>query len=394
MIKIVRILNRFNVGGPTYNVAYLTKYLSSEYSTILIGGQKNDDEASSEYILQNLDIPYSIIPEMKRSIGILNEIKALRRLIRIIKQEKPTIVHTHAAKAGTLGRIAAWYCGVPYIFHTFHGHVFHSYFGSFKTKIFIAIERFLAARCTAIIAISETQKYELGTQFKICKPDKIAVIPLGFDLIKFTENTDIKRNTFRTSYSIANDEIAIGIIGRLVPVKNHELFIDSIHTCLSNSNKKIRAFIIGDGETRNKLEEYCTQLSLVFDTEKSTKYSSSICFTSWIQDVDIAYAGLDIVCLTSFNEGTPVSLIEAQASGKPIVSTNVGGIANVVNEGKTALLTENSTIDFSNKLLSLIEDDNLRNIMARNSAEFSIETFSYKRLCVDIDKLYKKHITF
>mgnify|MGYP006339761537 FL=1 len=127
MTKILRILNRFNVGGPTFNVAYLTKYLSDEYTTVLIGGEREESEASSEYILKELDIPYTIVPDMKRSISLKNDIKALREIISIIKKEKPDIVHTHASKAGMLGRLAAKICGVPYIFHTFHGHVFHSY---------------------------------------------------------------------------------------------------------------------------------------------------------------------------------------------------------------------------------------------------------------------------
>lgn len=385
MPKIVRILNRFNVGGPTYNVAYLTKYISPNYTTVLVGGQKNDNEASSEYILQQLNISYTIIPEMRRSIGIWSDIQALRRIIRILKTEKPDIVHTHAAKAGTLGRIAAWYCGVPYIYHTFHGHVFHSYFNPIITKIFIVIEKFLASRCTAIVAISELQKHELGTIFSICSPQKIEIIPLGFDLGKFTQNLDEKRKQFRQTYSIADNEIAIGIVGRLVPIKNHPLFIEAFSHCLTKTTKSIRAFIIGDGEIRAQLEELWNSLEPDIHTSKLT-------FTSWIQEVDVAYAGLDIVCLTSHNEGTPVSLIEAQASGKPIVSTNVGGIQNIVEENKTALLTTNTVTDFTEKLLQIIENDELRETMSAYSQTFSTEKFSYKRLCLDMEGMYEKYM--
>ncbi|HOS84384.1 MAG TPA: glycosyltransferase [Bacteroidales bacterium] len=385
MPKIVRILNRFNVGGPTYNVAYLTKYISPNYTTVLVGGQKNDNEASSEYILQQLNISYTIIPEMRRSIGIWSDIQALRRIIRILKTEKPDIVHTHAAKAGTLGRIAAWYCGVPYIYHTFHGHVFHSYFNPIITKIFIVIEKFLASRCTAIVAISELQKHELGTIFSICSPQKIEIIPLGFDLEKFTQNLDEKRKQFRQTYSIADNEIAIGIVGRLVPIKNHPLFIEAFSQCLAKTTKSIRAFIIGDGEIRAQLEELWNSLEADIHTSKLT-------FTSWIQDVDVVYAGLDIVCLTSHNEGTPVSLIEAQAAGKPIVSTNVGGIQNIVEENKTALLTTNTVTDFTEKLLQIIENDELRETMSAYSQTFSTEKFSYKRLCLDMEGMYEKYM--
>lgn len=389
MTKVLRILNRFNVGGPTYNAAYLTKYLSKEYETKLIGGIKEDAEASSEYILKNLDIQYEIIPEIRRGINLIKDFKAFCKVVKIIRTEKPQIVHTHASKAGMIGRAAAFYCGVPYVYHTFHGHVFHSYFGKCKTRFFITIEQFLAKKTTKIIAISEKQKYELGTVYHICKPDKIEVVPLGFDLNKFAENTEEKRAAFRSQYSIANDEIAIGIVGRLAPIKNHTLFIDAIDFCIKQlPNKKIRAFIIGDGELNEELQKYCISKKISISTLSNPKANATITFTSWIQDVDIAYAGLDLVALTSLNEGTPVSIIEAQAAGKPIVATNVGGIGDIVSEGNTALLSDLSFEDFSQKLKKLIGDDALRNTMSENSKKFGTERFSYQRLCRDIETLY------
>lgn len=389
MTKVLRILNRFNVGGPTYNAAYLTKYLSKEYETKLIGGIKEDAEASSEYILKNLDIQYEIIPEIRRGINLINDYKAFRKVVKIIRAEKPQIVHTHASKAGMIGRTAAFYCGVPYVYHTFHGHVFHSYFGKCKTRFFITIEQFLAKKTTKIIAISEKQKYELGTVYKICNPDKIEVVPLGFDLNKYSENTEEKRAAFRSQYSIADDEIAIGIVGRLAPIKNHTLFIDAIDFCIKQlPHKKIRAFIIGDGELNEQLQNYCISKNISISTLSNQTVNASVTFTSWIQDVDVAYAGLDIVALTSLNEGTPVSIIEAQAAGKSIVATNVGGIDDIVSEGITALLSDLSFDDFSQKLKKLIDDDTLRNTMSENSKKLGTERFSYQRLCRDIERIY------
>lgn len=389
MTKVLRILNRFNVGGPTYNAAYLTKYLSKEYETKLIGGIKEDAEASSEYILKNLDIQYEIIPEIRRGINLIKDFKAFCKVVKIIRAEKPQIVHTHASKAGMIGRTAAFYCGVPYVYHTFHGHVFHSYFGKCKTRFFITIEQFLAKKTTKIIAISEKQKYELGTVYKICNPDKIEVVPLGFDLNKYSENTEEKRAAFRSQYSIANDEIAIGIVGRLAPIKNHTLFIDAIDFCIKQlPHKKIRAFIIGDGELNEQLQNYCISKNISISTLSNQTINASVTFTSWIQDVDVAYAGLDVVALTSLNEGTPVSIIEAQAAGKPIVATNVGGIDDIVSEGITALLSDLSFDDFSQKLKKLIDDDTLRNTMSENSKKLGTERFSYQRLCRDIERIY------
>ncbi|MCQ2959680.1 MAG: glycosyltransferase [Bacteroidales bacterium] len=392
MTKILRILNRFNVGGPTYNAAYLTKYISDDFETVLIGGLKEPDEASSEYVLKNLEVDYLLIPEIQRGISLTRDFKAFRKVVKIIKQEKPDIVHTHASKAGMIGRAAAIYCGVPQIYHTFHGHVFHSYFGKAKTKFFILIERFLASKTTAIIAISNIQKHELSDIYKICSPNKIEVVPLGFDLQKFYENQEEKRREFRSKYSIADDEIAIGIVGRLASIKNHQLFINAIAECSKQANeKKIRAFIIGDGELNEQLQAYCKNKNITYSNTIDNTHNNLITFTSWIKEVDVAYAGLDIVALTSFNEGTPVSLIEAQAAGRPIVSTNVGGVSDIVLENKTALLSTLDENDFSSKLLKLILDDNLRIEMSKNCAEFSDKKFSYTRLCSDMENVYKKH---
>ena len=329
-IKILRIINRFNLGGPTYNAAYLTKYLEPEFETLLVGGAKYEEEESSEFILEKLEINSIVIPEMKRRINIKDDHKAYQQLKKIIKEFKPDIVHTHASKAGTLGRLAAFQCNVPIIVHTFHGHVFHSYFGKIKTTFYKNIERFLAKKSTKIIAISEIQKEELSQQHKICKADKITVIPLGFDLDRFQENKEDKRKSFRDNYFIKEDEIAIGIIGRLVPIKNHQLFINAIYEVKKRTSKKIRAFIIGDGEEKNQLISLLKRIELDYVEWNNDKFSATVTFTSWIKEIDWANAGLDIIALTSLNEGTPVSLIEAQASNKPIVTTNVGGVENKI----------------------------------------------------------------
>ena len=252
------------------------------------------------------------------------------------KSLKPDIVHTHAAKAGALGRLAAHNLGVPVILHTFHGHVFHSYFGKLKTRLFIEIERFLARRSTRIIAISNIQRKELADTYKIAPFEKFSVVPLGFDLDRFQEDIESKRADFRDRYKVKEDEVAIGIIGRLVPIKNHPMFLRAIAE-LRKEVTNARIFIIGDGEERSLVEEYCGELGLEFGDATDPKW---LTFTSWIKEVDWAIAGLDIVALSSFNEGTPVSLIEAQAGGKPVVSTNVGGIEDIMKIDGSGYLVE------------------------------------------------------
>ena len=389
MPRILRIINRFNLGGPTYNAAYLTKYMPSEYETLLIGGEKEDHEESSVHILNNLGIAPTFIPEMKRSINPLNDYNAYKKIKNIIKEFKPDIVHTHAAKAGTIGRLAAYTSKVPVIVHTFHGHVFHSYFNKAKTTVFKNIERNLAGKSTRIIAISEKQKYELGTIHRICRPEKIEVIPLGFDLSRFQENLEIKRADFRKQYNIADDEIAVGIIGRIVPVKNHELFVRAWKEVGEKTTKKIRGFIVGDGEDRAKTENLAKQLGISICTGNFENSKCSLTLTSWLKDVDVVNTGLDIVALSSLNEGTPVSLIEAQAGNNPVVSTKVGGIENVVIHNKTGLLSEvGDTQGYAANLLKLIENDELRFKMEKEGWENVREKFHYTRLVKDMDKLY------
>jgi glycosyltransferase involved in cell wall biosynthesis len=300
-------------------------------------------------------------------------------------------VHTHAAKPGAIGRLAASACGVPVIVHTFHGHVFHSYFNRVKTRFYIETERFLARRSNAIVAISNQQKQELAKVFEIAPEAKVRVIPLGFDLDRFQLNQNEKRRAFRQEFCVQNDEIAIGIIGRLVPVKNHTLFLQAVHHVLSRTSKKIRAFIIGDGETRASLERLALERGISFSTEKDTSHPHPLIFTSWRSDIDVINAGLDIVCLTSFNEGTPVSLIEAQAANRPIVTTRVGGIQDIVLEGKTALLSDsNDSGTFAGHLLRLVEEDTLRNRLGAGSSAYVMQRFSYQRLVQDMAALYRE----
>ncbi len=391
MPKVLRIVNRFNLGGPTYNVAYLTKHLSKDFQTILVGGDKEESESSSLHILNDIGVRPIIIPEMKRSIGN-NDVIAYYKLKSIIKRFKPDIVHTHASKAGVLGRLAAHNCGVPAIFHTFHGHVFHSYFNKPKTELFKMVERKMASYSSKIITISNIQKHEIGDIHQICDPNKIEVVPLGFDLNRFHFNQDEKRAEFRAKYNLNDDEIAIGIIGRLTAIKNHKLFIHAIEQMHNNTPYKVRAFIIGDGEMKQELMDYCKSINIDFTTDANEK--RTITFTSWIKNVDIAYAGLDVVALTSLNEGTPVTLIEAQAAGKPIVSTNVGGIEDVVIPNETALLSPTDNVHLlSENLTKIVSSAELRNNLAQKGWEHVHHKFNYMRMVNDMENIYRKTLS-
>jgi glycosyltransferase involved in cell wall biosynthesis len=388
MPKVLRILNRFNVGGPIYNAVYLSKYMPSNYETMLIGGQIDETEESSLFIAQNEGLNPYVIQEMRRNINPFADRKALKKIKEIIGDFKPDIVHTHASKAGVLGRKAAFSLKVPVVVHTFHGHVFHSYFNPLKTAIIKRIERNLAKKSSAIVAISEEQKHELVNIHRICEAKKMHVIPLGFDLKKFATGTIEKRALFRKKYFIDDDEIVITIVGRLVAVKNHEFFIRVVKNTLGSS-KKLRFFIVGDGEEREKIMKRLDELKIDHCYWPVEQKKSFVTLTSWLKDVDVVNAGSDIIVLTSLNEGTPVSLIEAQASGKPIVSTRTGGINNSVIEGKSAFLTGVDEIElFTKKAIQLVENEMERKEMGAVGCDFVMSRFSYKRLCSDMALLY------
>ena len=389
MPRVLRILNRFNLGGPTYNAAYLTKYMSPDFETVLVGGSNDASEKNSEYIVKNLGVDPLIIPQMHREISPAKDYKAYQELKKLIRRFKPDIVHTHASKAGALGRHAAITCKVPVIVHTFHGHVFDAYFSQWKSSFYRNLERYLAGKSSGIIAISEKQKEDLTIKYRVCHEEKVKVIPLGFDLAKFREGSEGKRIAFREKYFIDDDEIAIGIVGRLVPIKNHSMFLEAFNILQKKSKRKVRAFIVGDGECRQNIQNKANELGIDFVNGVEPYRKATLTFTSWLTDMDRVNAGMDIIALTSLNEGTPVSLIEAQASGKPIVSTCVGGIENVVMPGKTALLaTNNTSVDFADKLFELTENDNLRAEFACQGWDFVKARFHYTRLINEMADYY------
>jgi glycosyltransferase involved in cell wall biosynthesis len=390
MPRILRIINRFNLGGPSYNVAYLTKYLAPEYETLLIGGDKEPGEDSSLFIFREMGLEPQVLPEMSRNVNPLGDYKAYRRIRQIIEEFRPDIVHTHAAKAGALGRLAAHHCKVPVIVHTFHGHVFHSYFGRAKTALYKNVERWLARRSSAIIAISEKQKQELCLEHRIVSSEKTHVIPLGFDLGRFTEDQEARRRQFREKYRIAPDELCVTIIGRLAPVKNHPLFLRAISHLKKHAGKKVRAMIVGDGTLRGELESLCDALGLTHSYWPEKGVPADVTFTSWITDVSYPLAGSDVVCLTSFNEGTPVSLIEAQAAGIPIVTTCVGGIENAVSPAGALLVPANDENAFLGQLLLLVNNDDKRRQLSGPARSFVVERFGYQRLVNDTRVLYQR----
>lgn len=389
MPRVLRILNRLIIGGPAINATYLTKYMAPEFETMLVIGGKDDHEQDADHLSMDLGIEPVVVPEMKREISPINDGYAYQKVKRLIEKFQPDIVHTHAAKSGVIGRLAADACKVPVIVHTFHGHVFHSYFNKLKTNTFIQIERYLAKRSTGIIAISDIQKNELANDYNICPADKIKIIPLGLDLDKFQQNQDFKRQEFRARFQIASQEIAIGIIGRVVPVKNHSLFVKVAQQVLAKTNKAVRFVVIGDGDMRPQMEQEFADAGIDYAYYPQEQRAATAICTSWQTNMDVVLAGLDIVALTSHNEGTPVSLIEAQAAARPVVSTNVGGVADVVRDNQCGYITEPDDADlFTEAILKLIDNAERRAYFGTQGRQFVQSRYSYQRLVKDMSEYY------
>jgi len=379
-IKVLRIINRFNVGGPVYNVTYLSKYLPDNYETKLVGGCATESEYDACYILRHHGISAEILPSMSRKINLLGDIRTLFQLMRIIKSFKPDIVHTHASKAGVLGRIAARLMRVPVIVHTYHGHVFHGYFHPIINRMVVFIERLLGKFSTMIITISSAQHAEIIDKYRIVPSKKACIIPLGFDLSRF-EASKVNRESIRLEYNLKPHQTAVAIVGRLAPIKNHHLFIDAAALTHKKYPEDFMFYIVGDGKLRESLEAYVA--------ENYPGLVNSIVFKSWVTDMAECYPAMDIVCLTSFNEGTPVSLIEAQASSIPVISTNVGGVKDIIDVNQTGFILQgHSSEELSKYLIELHLNRDLRIKMSQNACNFVTEKFSYQRLVADVDQLY------
>ncbi len=379
-LRVLQVLNRLNIGGVSLMVFNLCKTQEENTNVKLLSGLAEEGEGDASVLADEMGISVTHVPEMKRKLNFKNDKEAYRVIRNYIRVFQPHIVHTHAAKPGALGRLAAYNEKVPVIVHTFHGHVFDGYFGSIKTNMYLQIERFLAKRTTKIIAISASQKKELSEKYRIAEASKFEVIHNGFDLEPFQQNIEDKRITFRKKWKIGENEVIIGIIGRLAPIKNIAYFIEIINELKHSCALPFKALIIGDGEEREILEQQANVLSL----------NDKIIFTSWINPIDTAYAGIDMLALCSKNEGTPTTIIEAQAAGIPVVSNDVGGVKDIVIPNESAFLIEKDDLSsFVQQLKLLLENRSLRKKMGEKGRAYVNENFSKEQMLEQTYSLYR-----
>lgn len=376
--KVLVILNRLVIGGQALDTIPLLYHLQGDFEILILYGCKEKDEEEASFLLETFNnLPLKPIISFRRSFNPYFDVITFFSIVRIMRGFRPDVVHTHGLKSGLLGRIAARITAVPCIVHTFHGHHFHSYFNKFISKSLIFSERLLAKITTKIVAISTSQAEELATVYKIAPGKKIAVIPLGIDQKLFTADGAGKRYSFRNKYNIAPQDVAIGIIGRIVPIKNYSLFVKIVAGTFSKTSHNIKFFVIGDGADKVTVQKEFDALNIRWCGESNFESSTPVIFTSWLPEVAKALHGMDIVILTSHNEGTPMSLIEAQFCSKPVVATNVGGVMDTFLNGETGFLIPPGNAEaFIEKLAILINNEDLRKVMGDKAAIFASQNFS------------------
>jgi glycosyltransferase involved in cell wall biosynthesis len=408
-MKIVRVIARLNVGGPAKHVVWLTEALqSAECESLLIAGTVPPGEDDMGYFATEMGVSPVFVPEMSREIS-LKDTLTIWKLYKLFLRERPDIVHTHTAKAGTVGRVAGFFYRwltpsallgrqrACQFVHTYHGHIFHSYYGPLKTRTFLFIERILARLITdQLIVVSEQQKREINKQFRVGRANQFAVIPLGLDTSVFA-NWEEKGRSFRDELGLSANDMLVGIVGRLTEIKNHELFLraaalfkDSFRR--ESANARLRFVVVGDGVLREGLERQAASLGLGDD----------VIFTGSRKDLENIYPALDIVALTSRNEGTPLTLIEAMANARPVISTAVGGVVDLlgepdpqqsVNESFTVCqrgisVPADDASSFAAGLAKLAGDATLRRETGARGLQFVARNYSKERLIQDIESLY------
>ena len=382
-IKVLRVIARLNVGGPALHVAYLTAGLADRgYETTLVAGTIARGEESMAFVADAEGVHVETLDDLSRKISPVRDLRAMLRLAQLIRRERPTILHTHTAKAGAVGRIAALLAGgarPPIVVHTFHGHVLRGYFGRITTFGFRTLERWLARTTTALIAVSPEVRDDL-VALHVAPASKFTVVRLGIDLGRRVDNDDAQRRESRRQMGLHEDAFVVGWVGRMTAVKRTESVVRALQK-LVERGVDAYAVLVGDGPDRERLERHAHELGVI----------KRCLFLGYQVDVAPFYDAIDVLLLPSINEGTPVSVIESLAASRPVVATRVGGIPDVVRDGVDGFLVDSDDPDaLAAPLAELAADPERRARMGEAGRARVVERYAVGRLVDDIDRLYRK----
>ena len=381
-VRILRVIARLNMGGPALHVAYLTAGLRKRgYETTLVAGTLARGEDSMAFVADELGVPVARLDALQREIAPVRDVLAVLRLARVIRRVRPHILHTHTAKAGAVGRLAATIAGdarPPIVVHTFHGHVLRGYFGPVRTRAFSLLERQLARTTTCLVAVSPQVRDDL-VSLGVAPREKFVVVRLGIELGDRVDGNRAERVETRKMLGIPPDAFTVGWIGRMTGVKRTD---DVLHAFRALRERGIDAklCLVGDGPDRDAIERRAHDLGLMRDT----------LFLGYQEDVAPYYAAFDAFVLPSGNEGTPVTTIEALAAGRPVVATRVGGVPDVVRDGEDGFLVDPGDIDLlGDRLATLARDEALRERMGAAGRSRVVPRYAVDRLVDDVDRLYR-----
>jgi glycosyltransferase involved in cell wall biosynthesis len=381
-VHVLRVIARLNMGGPALHVSYLSAGLAERgYRTTLVAGSLARGEDSMAFVAEELGVPIVKIRELHREIAPVRDAVAATKLARLIRRERPQILHTHTAKAGAVGRIAALLAGdarPPIVVHTFHGHVLRGYFDPIQTAGFRLLERWLARISTALVAVSPEVRDDL-VALGVAPREKFAVVRLGIGLDERVRAAQDGGVDTRTLMGIPAGRFTVGWIGRMTGVKRTDDVLLAFRR-LRERGVEATLCMVGDGPDRPRVEQRAHELGIMRDT----------LFLGYQDDVAGYHAAFDAFVLPSTNEGTPVTAIEALAAGRPVVATRVGGVPDVVRDGTDGFLVETGAIDdLAERLERLARDEALRERMGKAGRARVLPRYSVARLCDDIDRLYR-----
>jgi glycosyltransferase involved in cell wall biosynthesis len=383
-VKVLRVIARLNVGGPALHVAYLTAGLAERgYDTTLVAGTVGRGEESMEFVADSKGVQIAVIDDLHRNISPFRDLRAVLRLAELIRRERPTILHTHTAKAGAVGRVAALLAGSarpPIVVHTFHGHVLRGYFNRAMTYGFKTLERLLARMTTKLIAVSPEVRDDL-VQLGVAPASKFAVIRLGIELDqRVGSDIGARAETRRVLGLGAGDPFVVGWVGRMTAVKRTDLVVRSFRE-LVDRGVDAWLLLIGDGPDRGGLERLAHDLGVI----------KRCLFLGYQSDVARFYDAMDVLFLPSVNEGTPVSLIESLAAERPAVATRVGGTPDVIRDGVDGFLVDSADPgELADRLAELAGDAPRRAAMGEAGRARVLERYAVERLVDDVDELYRE----